>query len=53
LVLELEKLVDKTKKDRKTQKLNQIQLSIVEAEKLQDKDKLKELLEEQRGLLNC
>ncbi len=53
LSLELEKLVDKMKKDRKTQKLNQIQLSIVEAEKLQDKDKLKELLEEQRGLLNC
>lgn len=51
LAIELEKLIDRFKKDRRVKKLNEIQVSIVEAEKADQKDKLKELLVEQHKLL--
>jgi DNA primase len=50
--VELEKLIDKIKKDRKTQKLRKIEMGIVEAEEAQDKSKLLKLLEEQQTLLS-
>ncbi len=51
LELELEKLIDKLKRDRRIEKLKGIQSQIIEAEKSEDKELLKKLLEEQQGLL--
>ncbi len=49
---ELKKLIDKIRKDRKTQKLREIEMSITEVEKAGDKDKLLKLLGEQQSLLS-
>ena len=49
--LELGKLIDKLKRDRRMEKLRGIQTGIIEAEKSEDKELLKKLLEEQQGLL--
>lgn len=51
LKIELEKLIDRTKKDRKTRRLEELQLGVVEAENSQQKEKLRELLQEQQRLL--
>ncbi|MEK7085455.1 MAG: hypothetical protein AAB953_00375, partial [Patescibacteria group bacterium] len=51
LGVEVEKLVDRIKKDRKNRKLGDLQLNIAEAEKAQQKDRLNELLKEQQKLL--
>ncbi len=51
LGVEVEKLIDRIKKDRKNRKLGDLQLNIAEAEKAQQKDRLKELLQEQQKLL--
>lgn len=51
LTIELGKLIDKCKKDRKVKNLNELQMRIVEMEKTDQKDKLKELLLEQQKLL--
>lgn len=48
---EIEKLIDRTRKDRKIRKLSDLQLGIAEAEKAQQKDRLNELLKEQQKLL--
>lgn len=50
LELEVGKLVDRMKKDRKVSKLNEIQSKIVDAEKSQDKEKLGKLLREYQEL---
>lgn len=50
---ELEKLVDKMKKNRRIKRLKEIHNQIVEAEKDQNIEKLKELLKEQQAILNC
>lgn len=52
LQLEMEKLIDKMKKNRRSESLRGIQLKIVDAEKTEDSEKLKELLKEQQELLN-
>lgn len=49
--VELEKLIDRFKKDRKVKRLNELQMSVVEAEKTDQKDRLKELLLEQQKIL--
>lgn len=51
LRVEMEKLIDRTKKDRRIKGLTELQLEIMEAEKSQQKDKLKLLLKEQQKLL--
>ncbi len=51
LGIELEKLVDRFKKDRKISKLTGLQIAIVEAEKGNEKDRLTQLLLEQQKLL--
>lgn len=51
LKIEMEKLVDKIKKDRKIRRLAGLQRDVAEAEKSQQKEKLKILLEEQQRLL--
>ncbi len=48
---ELEKLVDKMRKVRRSRQLKELQIKISEAEKKQDKEKLIELLQEQQKLL--
>ncbi len=48
---EVEKLVDRFKKDRKVKSLSELQISIVEAEKAENRDELKKLLLEQQELL--
>lgn len=50
LELEVGKLVDRMKKDRKVSKLNAIQSEIADAEKSQDKEKLGKLLREYQEL---
>lgn len=51
LGIELEKLVDRFRKDRKIKRLTELQISIVEAENGNEKNRLKELLLEQQKLL--
>lgn len=48
---EVEKLVDRFKKDRKVKNLSELQIGIAEAEKADDRDQLKKLLLEQQKLL--
>lgn len=48
---EVEKLVDRFKKDRKTKNLSELQISIAEAEKADNRDQLQKLLLEQQKLL--
>lgn len=52
LALELEKLIDKTKKKRKNQSLAEIQIKIAEAERVKNKKELIELLQKQQKLLS-
>ena len=52
LTLELEKLVDRIKKNRRTETLNELQKNIVEAEKSQNKEELMKLLALQQELLS-
>ncbi len=49
---EVEKLVDKVKKTRRSKKLNDLRTQIVEAEKNDEKEKLIKLLKEQQKLLS-
>lgn len=49
---EVEKLVDKMKKTRKSEQLNNLRIQVVEAEKNDEKEKLIELLKEQQKLLS-
>lgn len=49
---ELEKLIDRMSRDRKTRRLVEIQKQIDVAEKANDKEKLKELLQEHQQLLS-
>ena len=51
LSAEVEKLIDRYKKDRKTKVLSELQISIAEAEKADNRDQLKTLLLEQQRLL--
>ena len=51
LTAEVEKLIDRYKKDRKTKVLSELQISIAEAEKADNRDQLKILLLEQQKLL--
>lgn len=49
---ELVKLIDRLRKDRRVGMLKEVQMRIVEAEKNEDRDQLRELLSEQQKLLN-
>lgn len=49
---EVEKLVDKMKKTRRSKKLNDLRIQVVEAEKNDEKEKLIELLKEQQKILS-
>lgn len=49
---EVEKLVDKVKKTRRSKKLNDLRTQVVEAEKNDEKEKLIKLLKEQQKLLS-
>lgn len=51
LEIELVKLVDRIKKDRGTEKLKDLQRKIAEAEKSENKEEIRKLLEEQQGLI--
>jgi DNA primase len=51
LGVEVEKLVDRFKKDRKVKNLNELQISIAEAEKADNREQLNKLLLEQQNLL--
>ena len=48
---ELEKLIDRLRKDRRIRALKEAQSRIADMEKNGDKDKLKELIEQQQRLL--
>jgi DNA primase len=52
VAVELEKLIDRLKKDRKIHKLRDLEMRINEAEKAGEKDKLLKLLMEQQSLLS-
>jgi len=52
VAIELEKLIDRLKKDRKTRRLMELEMRIKEAEKAEEKDKLLQLLTEQQSLLS-
>lgn len=52
LEAELQKLIDKIRKTRKSKDLDALHKQIYEAEKIKDKDKLKELLQQQQKLLS-
>ena len=51
LAAEVEKLIDRFKKDRKMRSLSELQISIMEAEKADNRDQLNKLLVEQQKLL--